>query len=380
MAAADLFAAAARGDAARIEALLAKGAAPDARDAEGRTPLMHAALRLAAEALLAAGARPDARDGDGRTALHHACARGHDGVAHRLLEAGLDLLDRDGQGRNALQLVLRAPHHNAATAVALLQRQAGVGRWPVPRGAALDAALGDPVLARELRMAGYDRPRTAADRERLARLLGAVKAGELAEVRRVLAEGPVVEALDESGATPVMAAVLSRHATGEVLRALLDAGLDSTSRGTHGVTPLERAHRLGRADLVAIFLGRAPREDEGPPAPGVASVTLVDDDTYGVVFYPNDPVHTLDFWQRRPRRLEGGGWASAAEALAHHPDFLGRAGAGWFVPYLERLAAGQRVPLAEVVAAYERLYGRPPRIDRFEPPAPSASSAPAPPA
>jgi hypothetical protein len=109
-------------------------------------------------------------------------------------------------------------------------------------------------------------------------------------------------------------------------------------------------------------------------------VTLVDDDTYGVVFYPNDPVHTLDFWQRRPRRLEGGGWASAAEALAHHRDFLGRAGAGWFVPYLERLAAGQRVPLAEVVAAYERLYGRPPRIDRFEPPTPSASSAPAPPA
>jgi hypothetical protein len=368
VAAADLFAAAARGDAERIGTLLAKGADPDARDAQGRTALMHAALQPAADVLLTAGARADTRDADGRTALHHACARGHDGVVHRLLDAGLDLLDRDGQGATALELALRAPHRNAATAVALLQRQAGIGRAPVPRGAALDAALGNPALARELRMAGYDRPRTAADRERLARLFAAVKAGRLAEVRQILAEGSIVEALDESGATPVMAAVLSRHATAELLRALLDAGLEATSRGTHGVTPLERAGRLGRADLVATFLGRTPREDEGPPAPGVASVTLVDDDTYGVVFYPNDPVHTLDFWQKRPRRLEGGGWASAAEALAHHRDFLGRAGAGWFLPYLERLAAGRRVPLAEIVAAYGRLFGQPPRIDRFEPP------------
>jgi hypothetical protein len=375
VAAADLFAAAARGDAERIGALLARGVDPDVRDAQARTPLMHAALQPAADALLAGGARPDARDADGRTALHHACARGHDGVVHRLLEAGLDLLDRDGQGASALELALRAPYHNAATAVALLQRQAGTGRAPVPRGAALDAALGDPTLARELRMAGYDRSRTAADRERLGRLVAAVKAGRLTEVGQVLAEGPIVEALDESGATPVMAAVLSRHTTVELLRTLLEAGLDSTSRGTHGVTPLTRAGRLGRADLVAAFLGRAPREDEAPPAPGVTSVTLVDDDTYGVIFYPNDPAHTLDFWQKRPRRLEGGGWASAAEALAHHRDFLGRAGAGWFLPYLERLAAGQRVPLAEILKAYQRLFGQPPRIDRFEPPASSVPSA-----
>jgi hypothetical protein len=373
-AAADLFAAAARGDAARIAALVAKGVDPDARDAQERTPLMHAALQPAADALLAAGARADARDADGRTALHHACARGHDGVVHRLLEAGLDLLDRDRQGASALELALRAPYRNAATAVALLQRQASVGRAPVPRGAALDAALADPALARELRMAGHDRPRTAADRERLARLVAAIKAGRVAEARQALAEGPIVEALDESGATPVMVAVLSRHTTVELLRALLDAGLDVTSRGTHGVTPLERASRLGRADLASVFLGRAPREDE-VPAPGVASVTLADDDTYGVVFYPNDPVHTLDFWQKRPRRLEGGGWASPAEALAHHRDFLGRAGAGWFLPYLERLAGGRRVPLAEIVSAFERLFGRPPRIDRFEPPPASASSA-----
>lgn len=62
-----LFAAAARGDAKQIKALLAKGEKPDSRDLYGRTPLHVAAYRAHHEAmkvLVAAGANPSALEND----------------------------------------------------------------------------------------------------------------------------------------------------------------------------------------------------------------------------------------------------------------------------------------------------------------------------
>ena len=62
-----LLAAAARGDAAEIKALTAKGEKPDTRDAYGRTPLHVAAYggnHEAMRALVAAGANPNALEND----------------------------------------------------------------------------------------------------------------------------------------------------------------------------------------------------------------------------------------------------------------------------------------------------------------------------
>jgi hypothetical protein len=62
-----LFAAAARGDAAQIKALIAKGEKPDVRDAYRRTPLHVAAYggrHEAMRALVAAGANPNALEND----------------------------------------------------------------------------------------------------------------------------------------------------------------------------------------------------------------------------------------------------------------------------------------------------------------------------
>ena len=62
-----LLAAAARGDAAQITALVAAGAKTDMRDGQGRTPLhvaAHGRHREAMRALVAAGANPNALDAD----------------------------------------------------------------------------------------------------------------------------------------------------------------------------------------------------------------------------------------------------------------------------------------------------------------------------
>jgi Ankyrin repeats (many copies) len=90
--AADLFAAAVKGDVPRIQYLLQHGADIESADKNGRTALMLAAQRgqaAAVAALLAAGAKPDARDRSGLTAyaiaLFEPAGRAdHDAALHAL--------------------------------------------------------------------------------------------------------------------------------------------------------------------------------------------------------------------------------------------------------------------------------------------------------
>ena len=86
-----LHLAAHRGDTACIAALLAAGANPGARDAEGRTPLHEAggagAPAAAVAALLAAGADPRAQDAEGRSPAAAALRAGHGRLATTIADA-----------------------------------------------------------------------------------------------------------------------------------------------------------------------------------------------------------------------------------------------------------------------------------------------------
>jgi ankyrin repeat protein len=87
---AGLHAAAANGDVAAIEQLVADGEKPNVQDSRSRTPLMVAAFRrqqAAAQALLHLGANPNARDGDGYDVLTIA-AINHDVELLKLALAG----------------------------------------------------------------------------------------------------------------------------------------------------------------------------------------------------------------------------------------------------------------------------------------------------
>ena len=86
-----LMCAAARGDAARVAWLLARGAPREAKDAEGWTALCWASWQGrtdAVRALLAAGAAVDAADNDGMTPLYVAAHAGHADAVSALLAAG----------------------------------------------------------------------------------------------------------------------------------------------------------------------------------------------------------------------------------------------------------------------------------------------------
>lgn len=88
-----LMAAAADGNTALVEHLLAKHADPGARNDRGGTALMYAAANgevTTARRLLQAGAPPDDRAENGWTALTLAAAKGHASMVSLLLAAGAD--------------------------------------------------------------------------------------------------------------------------------------------------------------------------------------------------------------------------------------------------------------------------------------------------
>lgn len=112
----DLFAAAKRGDAEAVRAALAAGQAVDARDANGRTPLMYAVSAgsvAAVTALIAAGAQLDAQSEAGWSPLMYA-ARDAPDLVPALLLRGADPALRNADGQRAGDVLLRYNPERAA--------------------------------------------------------------------------------------------------------------------------------------------------------------------------------------------------------------------------------------------------------------------------
>jgi hypothetical protein len=104
-----LVAAAYDGDAAKVEALLKRGANVEIRARDGWTPLTIAAREGRTDivlALLRAGAKPNAEEGGGNTALFWATYYGHVDTARSLIANGADLNHRCGHCKSALQAAI----------------------------------------------------------------------------------------------------------------------------------------------------------------------------------------------------------------------------------------------------------------------------------
>lgn len=210
------------GNSLSVRSLLLFGAAVNAKDAMGRTPLhlAHHDGASSVDCLLEFGADPNLRDDMGLTALHGAAVRGDmhvtkaligagadmvvfsyqnwtaahlaaingaNDVLFLLLEAGVDpdILNHKGQApmdcaihrgnENAARLLIgfgadlarRDPKGNTALHLALMNQQFDIARILVNSGAALDVANDSDVTAREL-VPATGAPRLAAGVERPA--------------------------------------------------------------------------------------------------------------------------------------------------------------------------------------------------------------------
>ncbi|WP_425556167.1 ankyrin repeat domain-containing protein [Glycomyces endophyticus] len=172
----DLLAAAGAGDAAAVVRLLGLGASVEARDGEGRGPLMLAALAdrvEAARVLVERGADPDARDGLGDTPWVTCGVTGSVAMMTAILPAGPDLAVPNRRGGSPLHPAAERGHADyvrevlAATDIESVIDRVNYNGWT----ALLEAvALGDGGAPhREIVAALLDAGADAAVRDRNGR-------------------------------------------------------------------------------------------------------------------------------------------------------------------------------------------------------------------
>jgi len=221
-------------DVAGLEALIRQGL--DVRRAsansQGRTLLFTAATEAKLpmiDALLAAGADPDARDDSGMTALRHVAWTGTDPVpvTKRLLAGKADPNLRADDDWTPL---IQAMYADPAVAV----------------------PLGEALLA-----GGADS--SAVNNEGDTALTIAARRGHVALIAPLVAGGDPVDGRDRDARTAL--ATAAREGNLEIAEALLAAGADPDLGDDRDRTPLMHAAQRDHPDLVRLLVAHCARRD-----------------------------------------------------------------------------------------------------------------------
>lgn len=268
-----LYQAIEKGDAATVEALLAKGADINAKDKNGGTPLLFATAlgnKELTKLLLARGADATARTSSGESLLHNAALRGWTDIAELLLAKGADVnaaYDRFA-GNKPPQKEALTPLHYAA-----LMGNRDVAALLLAKGAHVDALdetgetplytaaeAGKRDVAELLLAKGADANRRS--QSTWSPLLVAAYEGHKDLVELLLAKGADINVKDKSGTTPLHLALSYRHK--DVAELLVARGADVNARDNEGNTPRGLANyaALSRSTFEPIWERNSKRANE----------------------------------------------------------------------------------------------------------------------
>jgi ankyrin repeat protein len=256
-----------------VTTLLANGADPRIADADGNTPLHHAARSSdpGVVALLRdAAAELDALNHDGLTPLGVACVAGNWRLAKFLLERGAR---PDPQGGQPVLLAAASTEEDDPAGVQLLlKHKAKVDARDAQRRSALHEAAfaGHAEIATTLLAAGADVH--ARDGQQRTPWLDAARGAHLTVLEKLAEAGADRHAVDAERRSALALACTAEHATPALVRRLLDWGVDPTLADTQDRRAVDVAAEAGRWALVsaldpgyALPTAVAAADDETPP-------------------------------------------------------------------------------------------------------------------
>jgi ankyrin repeat protein len=254
-----------------VMTLLANGADPRSADADGNTPLHHAARSSdpgVAALLRDAGADIDALNAGGQSPLGSACACGNWRLARFLLERGAR--PEPAGGQPALLAAAGSEEDDAAGVQLLLRHKAKANARDARGRSALHeaAAAGHAGICQALLDAGADVE--ARDGEGRTPLLDAARTGAAEALDVLLAAKADPLASDANGANALHLACAADNAAPELAQRLLALGIDPQARDAYGRSALDVAADAGRWSLVALLdptraLPAALAEDDAAP-------------------------------------------------------------------------------------------------------------------
>jgi ankyrin repeat protein len=243
-----LLDAAESGDRATALRLLADGADPLARGADGTTALMWAAYNADTELvrrLIAAGAGVDARNEFGTSALAEAAVIGSPPIIEALLDAGADPNAANPEGETALMIVARTGNVEAVRA--LVDAGADINaqeHWGGQSALMWAAAQSQPEVVKFLAASGADLDARGVVRQ---------------WPRKTITE-PRPKDMNKGGFTPLLYA--AREGCIDCARYLLEAGADPNLADPDRVAPLNLALLNLHFDLAAYLIGAGADVDK----------------------------------------------------------------------------------------------------------------------
>lgn len=328
-----------------VMTLLANGANPLVKDADGNTSLHGAVLSgepTIAAMLLDAGATIDALNEAGASPLSIACRAANWPLVQFLLERGAKVFPAGGEP--ALVAAAGIPDDDIAGVKMLLKHRAAVNAVDARQRSALMAASaeGHENIARALCTAHADVNLT--DHHGSTALMEAARAGAVGVVALLADAQADARARDKHGRDALTLACQSPHAQVETVRALLALGAEPKAPGTDGRSALDHAAASGRWDLVALL-------DPETPLPASLDLDAISEGA-------DTPAHLLD-------ALRFGHWAIVSSFATRVRDWSQSELAQLYLDLTEpELRAARRWLLDHGLQAEARL--QPQLVDELE--------------